>query len=156
MLEFLEVHQADIEMLKDIAIRSKAWWGYEDHFMEQFAASSILPSEQPEGSKVVKVCFQGKIIGWYRYVPQDGKVELTDFWLSPEYIGKGFGGKMFQDLKEKVIWEGFANIEFDADPNAAPFYEHMGCRIIGQTLSEWNRFIPRMKYDLFGKNSNEI
>ena len=148
MLEFLAVNQSDVETLKDISIRSKAWWGYEDHFMEQFAASTIFSSEQPQGSNVVKVCLDGKIIGWYHYLPRDGKVELTDYWLSPEYIGKGYGGKMFQDLKNRVSRDGFSRIEFDADPNAAPFYEHMGCRMIGQTLSEWNRFIPRMRYDL--------
>ena len=148
MLEFLGVDPSDIEILRDISIRSKAWWGYEDHLMEQFAASSILPSELSEGCKVVKVCLDGKIIGWYRYFPQEEFVELTDFWLSPEYIGKGFGGKMFKDLKDEVAQDGFNSIAFDADPNAAPFYEHMGCRMIGQTLSEWNRFIPRMKYEL--------
>ena len=148
MLAFLTVEIGDIEILRDISIRSKAWWGYEDYLMEQFAASSILSSEQTEGANVVKACMEERIIGWYRYLPRDGKVELTDYWLSPEYIGKGYGGKMFQDLKEKVQRDGYDCIEFDADPNAAPFYEHMGCRIIGQSLSEWNRFIPRMRYDL--------
>ena len=148
MLEFLPVEKTDIEVLRDISIRSKAWWGYEEHLMEKFAASSIFSSEQPDGSNVVKVCMDGKIIGWYRYFPQEGKVELTDYWLSPEYIGKGFGGKMFQDLKNKVSQDGFSSIEFDADPNSEPFYEHMGCKLIGQTLSEWNRFIPRMRFDI--------
>ena len=148
MLEFLLAKTSDINILNDIAIRSKAWWGYEDFLMQKFAQSSSLKSENEDQSTVVKACLDGSIIGWYRYLPNNERIELTDFWLNPEYIGKGFGGKMFQDLKDKVTKDGFQTIEFDADPNAAPFYEHMGCGMIGQTLSEWNRFIPRMKYDI--------
>lgn len=148
MLDFLPAENSDIDFLNEIAIRSKAWWGYEDHLMKQFAANAVLSTQMAEGTTIIKGCMEDKIIGWYKFVPNEEGVELTDFWMSPEYIGKGFGGKMFQNLKEKVKQYGSHSIVFDADPNAAPFYEHMGCRIIGQTLSEWNRFIPKMRIDL--------
>jgi GNAT superfamily N-acetyltransferase len=148
MLIFLPAENSDIDLLNDIAIRSKAWWGYDDHLMKQFAENSLISGELVDGTTVIKVCMEDRIIGWYMYKPDEVGVELTDFWMSPEYIGKGYGGKMFQNLKERVMQDDYYSIVFDADPNAAPFYEHMGCRIIGQALSEWNRFIPKMRIDL--------
>ncbi|MBI9050137.1 MAG: GNAT family N-acetyltransferase [Anaerolineaceae bacterium] len=145
MLTFHQAEIADIEILSDIAIRSKAWWGYDESLMEIFSASPILNSQDIKQKTVIKVCLDDEIIGWYLYTKKDQEVELLEFWMSPEYIGKGYGGKMFQHLGNQVKQEGIHSIVLEADPNAAPFYEHMGCKIIGQTWTEFQRFIPRMR-----------
>jgi hypothetical protein len=39
-------------------------------------------------------------------------------------------------------------MEWEADPNAVPFYERMGGRRVGETTGDWGRPLPVMRLEL--------
>ena len=78
------------------------------------------------------------------------KMNVDNFFLHPDYIGKGWGKKMWElccaDAKqmgktEFIIW---------SEPNAEKFYQRMGCIKIGERPSPMmpDRRPPIMKYTL--------
>jgi GNAT superfamily N-acetyltransferase len=76
---------------------------------------------------------------------------LEDLWVLPAYIGRGVGRRLFRHAASQARMQGADAFELDADPHAEAFYQRMGCRVIGQRLSEWGRWIPRMRCDLMSE-----
>jgi GNAT superfamily N-acetyltransferase len=148
VLKIVRACVQDSALLREICIQSKGYWGYPDHLMSQFARSAIITRESMARDLVYKACLEASTVGWYRLLPQTPIAILDDLWVLPEFIGRGIGRALFQHAVIQAQSLGALAIELDADPNALPFYECMGCSVIGQSLSEWERYIPRMQYTL--------
>ena len=148
MFQIIRAQPQDSATLKEIAIAAKRYWGYPDHLIAQWAQTPIITPESIAADNVFKACAQASVIGWYRLLNRPPTVILEDLWLLPAYMGKGIGRALFEHAVDQARRYGALEIELDADPNAAPFYAKMGCRVIGETLSEWGRAIPRMSYSL--------
>ena len=81
---------------------------------------------------IVVISDNNRDIGFYSFaINKENELELDYFFLHPDYIGKGFGRKMWseciktaKDYKKSyfIVW---------ADPNAEGFYEKMNCKRIG-------------------------
>lgn len=148
MLSLLPAQPPDAPLLKAIAIAAKSHWGYLPQRMAQFAQSSIITLESIANNIVYKACMDAAPAGWYRLLPQTPVAILDDLWVAPAFMGHGIGRALFQHAVAQAQARGAQALELDADPNAAPFYERMGCSTIGQSLSDWGRQIPRMRYSL--------
>ncbi len=148
MLNIARACAQDSTLLREICIQSKGYWGYPDHLMSQLARSTIITPESIARDVVYKACLDEFTVGWYRLLPQAPIAILDDLWVLPEFVGKGIGRALFQHAVIQAQSLGALAIELDADPNALPFYERMGCSVIGQSLSEWGRYIPCMRYVL--------
>lgn len=147
----IKINQAkpeDSEKLKQIAIASKSYWGYSEHLMSQWAQTPIITPESIDKDKVYLTRVNSVIIGWYRLLIRLPTIVLEDLWVLPDYIGKGVGRNLFEHAVRQAKLSGSQYLELEADPNAEPFYTRMGCRIIGESISEWGRAIPHMIYDL--------
>jgi GNAT superfamily N-acetyltransferase len=147
----IEINQAkpeDSERLKQIAIASKSYWGYSEHLISQWAQTPIITPESIGKDKVYSARLNSFMIGWYRLLIRLPGVVLEDLWVLPDYIGKGVGKKLFEHAIGQAKQSGAERLELDADPNAEPFYTKMGCRVVGESISEWGRAIPHMIYDL--------
>jgi GNAT superfamily N-acetyltransferase len=153
MFQIVRAQAQDSATLKKIAIAAKSYWDYPDELIAQWAQTPIITPESIAADPVFKACTGDSEIGWYRLLNCPGAVILEDLWLLPAYIGKGIGRALFEHAVDQARRSGAQNIELDADPNAAPFYTKMGCRVIGETLSEWGRTIPRMRYSLTDSGS---
>jgi GNAT superfamily N-acetyltransferase len=138
----------DSVILKEICITSKGYWGYPDHLMSQFAQTPIITPESIVRDIVYKACVDAATVGWYRLLRQAPVAILDDLWVSPAFMGKGIGRALFQHMVSQAQSLGALVIELDSDPNASPFYERMGCSTMGQSLTEWGRTVPRMRYSL--------
>ena len=138
----------DLALLREIAILSKGYWGYPAEWMEIFAQSPIITAQDISQDVVYMACVEGVAAGWCRLVPEVPVAILDDLWVLPAWIGRGIGGALFRHAKTQAEGLGAQAIELDADPNAVPFYEHMGFRTIGQSLTDWGRYVPHMRCDL--------
>jgi GNAT superfamily N-acetyltransferase len=145
MLEIIKAQPHDISILREIAIESKGSWGYADHFMDQYAQAPILTAESIRADIVYKARRENSTVGWYRLILHHPIAEWEDLWVLPAEMGKGIGRALFQHMLGQARTAGCTAVEFDADPNAVPFHEHMGSVVIGQSWSEWQRYIPRMR-----------
>jgi GNAT superfamily N-acetyltransferase len=148
MIQIVRAELQDSVLLKEIAVASKGHWGYSDHLMTEWAQTPIITAESIAADVVYKARTELSVMGWYRLLPHSATAILEDLWVLPAFMGKGIGRALFEHAVAQARHFGVQNIELDADPNAAPFYERMGCRVIGESLSEWRRTIPRMRYDL--------
>jgi GNAT superfamily N-acetyltransferase len=152
MIEIIRAEPGDAAFLKQIALAAKSHWGYSKDLIAQWGQTAIITPEAIEVDVVYKASNGESCMGWYRLVLQDHPVRtgiiLEDLWVLPEFMGKGVGRALFEHAMAQAGDLGAPFVELDADPNARPFYEKMGCEQIGETLSEWGRQLPRMRYSL--------
>jgi GNAT superfamily N-acetyltransferase len=144
----LPAEPEDASLLKQIAIQAKGYWGYPDHWMDQFRSSPIVTAESIGVDVVYKACVEEEEVGWYRLLPQVPIAILEDLWVLPTWMGRGIGRALWEHAAAQARSLGAQAVELEADPNAVPFYQRMGFQVIGQSLSEWGRYVPRMRCDL--------
>jgi GNAT superfamily N-acetyltransferase len=71
-------------------------------------------------------------------------------FVEPRLVRSGVGRVLWRHAEERARAHGAARLTLDADPNAVPFYERMGLRIVGQSPSGSipGRMLPRMEKEL--------
>jgi len=133
--------------LSDLALRSKAHWGYDDAFMDACRAELSVSPEDIERHIVVVALVGCEIAGFYSLEPDsDGGGEVDALFVQPDFIGRGIGRRLFADLCRRAEVAGCHAIFLESDPFARGFYERMGCAIIGEAPSGSipGRLLPRM------------
>jgi GNAT superfamily N-acetyltransferase len=139
-------------LLTELTVRSKAFWGYDDSFLEgarqelEFNASKFLPDFH-----VYVIEAEGQPLGFCSLISVDGStVELYDLFVEPSCIGKGYGKELWDYAVKLARSLGFKRIVLTADPNAEPFYAHQGAIRIGEKASPVcsDRALPVMEYIL--------
>jgi GNAT superfamily N-acetyltransferase len=148
MLQIIRALPKDSAALKEIAILSKGYWGYPDDMMSKWAQAPIITPQSIAIALVYMAVLESAIVGWYRLWDGSKTAILDDLWVLPDFMGRGIGRSLFQHAVSQARSGGSLAIELDADPNAFAFYERMGCYKIGENISDWQRMIPRMRYDL--------
>ena len=142
-------------LLTELAVRSKAYWGYDDSFMEsarpelEFQANKFLPDFH-----VYILEEEGVPLGFCSLIPVNSNtVELHDLFVEPRQIGKGYGTQLWNYTVNVARSLGFDRILFTADPNAEPFYARRGAVRIGERVSAVRpgRGLPMMEYILAEK-----
>jgi streptomycin 6-kinase len=142
----------DIDLLNKLLCCSKSYWGYDEKFMNLFMEKLSITKNYLENNNVKIAFFDTSIAGFYSFsINSDGDLELDNFFLHPNYIGKGLGSELWNaccnTAKEYnkeffIIW---------SDPNAEAFYLKMGCKKIGERPSPMmrDRNPPVLKYVLY-------
>jgi len=140
------------DLLTDLTIRSKGYWGYEDSFLEsareelEFQAGKFLPDFHvyvPE--------LDGELVGFCSLIALDGgAMELHHLFIEPRHIGKGHGKKLWDHAVQLARDLRFRRLILTADPNAEPFYASRGAVRIGEKVSPVasGRMLPVMEYVL--------
>ena len=81
--------QQDLEFLNDIMQCSKAYWGYDADFMKTFMKNFGLTSDYIDQKNTFIASSDKGSIGFYSFsVTSDNQLELDNFFLHPNYIGK--------------------------------------------------------------------
>lgn len=144
-MEIRRATPADAPQLKTIAVAAKGHWGYAAEPMAEFAAEVMTEPAKLSTDLVYVATMDERIVGWCKIIPQTPTAMLDDLWVLPDYMGRGIGRALLQHAAAIAREQGATALELVADPNAQPFYERLGCVVIGETISEWNRAIPRMR-----------
>jgi GNAT superfamily N-acetyltransferase len=136
-------------LLTGIAYRAKAYWGYSDEFMAA-ARADLTITETQLATQVIFVLEQdGEVRGFYklREIAPD-RVELTDLFMEPVGIGRGWGRLLWEHAVATARKLGYAQMTLESDPNAEGFYLHMGAERVGEVESsvQPGRRLPRMRY----------
>lgn len=149
-MEIIKANTDDSEVLTNITKLSKAYWGYSSEQMKSWSDVLTITENYISENEVFSLIFDNKIIGYYSYFSEEiNTVKLDNLIILPEYIRKGFGKILMNDLLNKIKTSGFKNIILEADPNAEKFYESFGFTKTGQietTIKD--RFLPIMELKL--------
>jgi GNAT superfamily N-acetyltransferase len=133
--------------LSDLAVRSKAYWGYSPAFMAACRAELTYTAAdiQRDCFVVVGDAERGGVVGFYALERlAGGAVELGALFVEPSAIGRGYGRALLEDAKARASRMGAACLVIQGDPHAEAFYRAAGATIAGTTESASipGRFLP--------------
>jgi GNAT superfamily N-acetyltransferase len=137
--------------LKEIAISSKGFWGYEPAKVREWADRGDFSPAQLSKLTVFVAEAEERAIGWISLEPRGQVWWLADLWIEPRWIGVGVGSLLFRHGVRKAQRAGATHIEWEAEPNSIGFYEKMGAKYLRDSdQTEWGRTLPVMGVELDG------
>ena len=137
--------------LTALCVRSKAHWGYDAEFMRLSAkALAVHEAEIAAGTVLVAFDATGHVLGVANVVAEGTTADLDALFVDPPAIGSGAGRALFEAAADLARRRGAERLTILADPNAAPFYEHLGARYLRHAPSDAipGRTLPFYEYDL--------
>lgn len=128
-------HEASL--LSDLALRSKAHWGYPPDFIAACRdALTVSTQHILENAVFVAQNADGKAAGFYLLIAQaEGTATLEMLFIAPEAMGQGCGRALFDHAVQVARAGGCREIQIDSDPYAESFYLRMGAERIGEAES---------------------
>jgi GNAT superfamily N-acetyltransferase len=137
-----DVHEG--ARLKEIAIASKSYWGYEPERVRAWADQGDFSPERLQELIVFVAESDDRAIGWSSLIPRGDVGWLEDLWIEPDWIGKSVGRALFRHTARHARELGARRLEWEAEPHAMGFYERMGAKYVRDSRSEWGRTLAVM------------
>jgi len=123
--------------LSDLALRSKAVWGYDAAFLERCRAELTLRPEDvlPRRTHVAEI--DARVAGFFTVCgePRRGEGELDALYVDPMTLRAGIGRALLDAARALAAAEGFRALRIVADPHAESFYLRHGATRIGDAPS---------------------
>lgn len=142
--------------LSALALRSKAYWGYDPVFIQACRAGlTVEPSQIREG-RVVVLVEEDTPLGFYSLDEgeRQDEAEISLFFVEPAVISRGIGRALWNHMTDKARSKGYKRLRIESDPFAVGFYRAMGATLSGKARSavpEANgaeRFLPLLHFEL--------
>ncbi|MBA2283770.1 MAG: GNAT family N-acetyltransferase [Actinomycetota bacterium] len=128
---------ADGPALSELAVRSKAHWGYDEGFMTACVPGLTISSSRLLAGPVF-VAERGPSgpVGFVALDLQgaDG-VEVTHLFVDPPAMGTGIGRRLWERAVAAALVAGAPALLVESDPNAEPFYLRLGAQPVGHRPS---------------------
>jgi len=140
----------EAEALSQLAMRSKAHWGYDEAFLEA-CRDELTITPAMIAAREVRVAERGTVLqGLHRLsvAADDACIELL--YVDPAAIGSGVGRRLWDDLVLRAIAVRATRLLIEADPHAEGFYRRMGAVRTGSCPSGSipGRMLPLLALDL--------
>ena len=143
---------ADAAAATAIARSAKASWNYPADWLERWTSALTIDPEAllPDRSLVairdehlVGVC----VLGW-----QEDSGTLEHLWVDPAQQRRGIGQALMRRALGLAARAGRRRVTIESDPFAAPFYQALGARRIGETPAPMpgapDRVLPLYELDV--------
>ncbi len=123
-------------LISELALRSKAHWGYDSQFIEDCRSELTLTPASVADGLVYVAEHDGRVVGFYSLFRLSlTDVELSHLFVEPDFIGRGCGRLLWQHAVECAARLGCARLTIESDPSAEPFYLKVGARRAGEKAS---------------------
>jgi N-acetylglutamate synthase-like GNAT family acetyltransferase len=147
-LAFIDAESKHSELLRDILIASKGYWGHAQEQLEQWRSTLTFEAEYIARNSVKLIVKDNEVIGFFAIVKSNSN-ELDHLWLLPKAIGKGYGNLVFKQIITEAIALDIPDFYIISDPNAEGFYIKQGAVRVGETYSApQKRMLPKLKFTL--------
>lgn len=127
------------ERLSDLALRSKAHWGYSPEFLRLCVDELTVQPEQFENDQYYVAVAErdGEVVGFYTLARLSASTfELDALFVEPCHIGSGVGRSLIKHAQSTVSARAGSSLLIQGDPNAEQFYLAMGAQLIGSRESQ--------------------
>jgi GNAT superfamily N-acetyltransferase len=124
--------------ISELAMRSKAYWGYSQEFMEACREELTVTPEHINSEDLHYVVAEGasELLGYYAIEKcTQFEYELDALFVEPEHIGEGIGKALMNHAKHALGVLGAKTLIIQGDPHAVEFYRAAGGRQIGERES---------------------
>ena len=140
----------EAEQLTDLALRSKAYWGYDAAFLQGCVPALRLAPERLQAEPFFVIEADGRVMGFGALRVDGAEAELTNLFVEPQAMGRGYGSRLWRHAVELASALGARQLRIASDPFAEPFYRRMGAERIGEIPSDAipGRQIPLLVYAL--------
>lgn len=143
----------EAKSLSELAMRSKAYWGYSGEFMEACRDELTVTSESIESNDLYYVVAEreAKLLGYYAVSKcNETECELEALFVEPVDIGTGVGKALMDHAKRTAVTLGGKVLIVQGDPNAEKFYRAAGGKLIGarESCSIPGRNLPLFEIEL--------
>jgi GNAT superfamily N-acetyltransferase len=142
----------EVAALSELALRSKAHWGYDDAFQAACRDELTVHPDDLASGVVVVAEVDGERAGFSRLTGPDvdGVGEADMLFVAPGHIGTGVGHALFMRLRGDAVSRGCTALRIEADPHAVTFYEREGAVHVGEVPSASipGRALPLLRLDL--------
>ncbi|MFK7756468.1 MAG: GNAT family N-acetyltransferase [Flavobacteriales bacterium] len=136
----------DAELLSELTVKSKSFWGYSQKQLEGWHDDLTLTEEYIEDHEVFKLELGNQIIGYYSYKLEQNTALLDNMFLNPDNIGRGYGKSMMDHFINNIKLHNSRKALIYSDPNVESFYSKFGFKTIGKLPSSIKgRFLPIME-----------
>jgi GNAT superfamily N-acetyltransferase len=147
---------AECGSLTALALRSKAYWGYDPVFLQACRDELTVRPAATSAGRVVVLVEEDTPLGFYALSPGDRRdeAEISLFFVEPAVIGRGIGRALWDHAVTKARAEGLARLKVLSDPFALGFYRAMGATLSGKIRSSVRapdgseRSLPVLHYEL--------
>lgn len=159
-MTFRPARVGEEDALTDLVLRSaRAAWGYSDEFLAWEPDAIVVHPEFLTDANAITTVLEddGRVIGFYvlRTLRDDApEMELSRMFVEPDSLTSGCGRRLWDHAVATARSRGVTLLTIDADPNAEPFYAHMGAETIGEhdwtppMLPDWR--VKIMRYAIPG------
>lgn len=152
-LKIRDAVSQEADLLTDLALRSKAHWGYSKQFLESCRDELTVHPALVEHDDYRYVVAEEKesIVGYYALKADTPDIfELEAIFVDPRHIRTGVGKKLLEHAIRRLSRLGAKRLVIQGDPNAAGFYEAAGARRVGEreSASIPGRFLPLFEIDV--------
>jgi N-acetylglutamate synthase-like GNAT family acetyltransferase len=140
----------DSKSLTELAIRSEAYWGYDDSFMDIFKSIYKVSEESIINNPTYIMEEEEEIIGFYGILIEESQRSLEYFFIEPEFIGKGYGKLLWQHVIKSCDTLNIKEFIIVTSPQAQAFYTKLGAKLQGEveSLVAKGRMIPQLIYSM--------
>ncbi|MDT8979287.1 GNAT family N-acetyltransferase [Paenibacillus sp. chi10] len=128
----------DVRILSELAYASKAYWGYDEAFMEACREDLTITEAHLTAAQLFVVEKNQQIQGFIALeqdISQQDKGLVTYLFIHPNAIGRGYGQALWNRMIDAARDQGIRAVLVHSDPHAEPFYIRMGARRIGEIAS---------------------
>jgi len=158
VIKIREANCLENSILSEISFAAKRYWDYPEEYFKIWKEELTVTQEYIEKNIVYVAEIDKVLVGFFLIVevPNEfwaGKVFVKKgFWLEhifikPEYIRKGIGTKLMRYVNSICEEKGIDCLNIFSDPNAKGFYNKIGAKYIGESLSSIeNRTVSLYQY----------
>ena len=142
----------DAEALSAIAFKAKAHWGYSAEALESWRRDLAVSADDIVSKRIFVAVAEGRIAGFYSFLPTERDWLLDHLWVLPEYMRLGIGRALVTHALETAARGGASSVTVDADPNAETFYLACGAMRRGEVSApipgHTGRVRPQLEFRL--------
>lgn len=149
---------AEAGALTAIAVAAKRYWGYLDHWIDQWMPQLTLTPTYVKEHVVCVAEGHAGLLGFYGLHRHATYWELDHLWVLPAFIRQGVGRRLFDHAAAYVAAREPKVLRMDSDPNAAGFYERIGARQIGTVSAAIDgvpRELPRFEFSVASGDAHQ-
>lgn len=148
--------EADAAPLSQLALRSKAHWGYAADLLATWAEELRVRPESCRAGDVWVAEIGQHIVGFAEVDQRDDGLWLDGLWIDPGWMRQGIGRRLFETVLDAARSRGQQSLLAEVEPHAIGFYMRMGAVEIGANPSSIipGRLLPVMQIDVSPINSD--
>ena len=148
----VQIRQAspeDAALLTDLALRSKAYWGYGTELIELWRGELTITADLIGGQPTFVAHDGNRVLGFYSLGLASESAELDHLWVEPGALRKGVGSALLVHALAEARSTGAHEVRVVSDPNAEGFYVRFGAIRVGEFESvPPGRVLPILAFDL--------